>query len=408
MVHHALDSPRLGLRENWAQFTLLVVVNAFVGGMVGLERTVVPLIATQEFGIASNLLAFSFIIAFGVVKALANVFAGILADKFTRKSMLVTGWIIGVPVPFMLAWGPTWSWIVAANVLLGASQGFTWSMTVAMKADLVTERQRGLSMGLNECAGYGAVGITALITGYVAAQSALRPDPFFIGIAYTIAGLALSIFAVRDTRPFVGLEGNRPRMPDSGPATARTYHRRTVWGASQAGLVNNLNDGVSWGVLPLLFTAHGVDVESIGLIKAVYPLTWGVVQIGTGALTDRFGRRSFIVGGMVLQSAALAAMAFGIDQPFTTGMIGAFALGIGTAMVYPALLALVADVAAPARRATSLGWYRFWRDLGYAVGALIAGIVANAFGLIWAVHVAAALTLASGIAAHLLLPRSRR
>jgi MFS family permease len=262
-------------------------------------------------------------------------------------------------------------------------------------------------MGLNECAGYGAVGLTALLTGYVAAHSALRPDPFYIGIAYAIVGLLLSMVAVRDTTPFVGLASTVSQSGDPRPEVSPIHRQRAVWATSQAGLVNNLNDGVSWGVLPLLFTAHGLDVESIGVIKAIYPLTWGLGQIGTGALADVAGRRPLIVWGMVLQAGALTLMAVGINQPFGSGIVGALVLGIGTAMVYPALLALVADVAPADRRATSLGWYRFWRDLGYAVGALVAGIVGNLFGLVWAVYAAAVLTFASGIVAGILLPRHR-
>jgi MFS family permease len=401
-----LVAPRPGLRENWPQFALLVAVNALVGGMVGLERTVVPLVATEEFRIASNVLIFSFILAFGLVKAFANLAAGMLADRFTRKNVLVTGWMIGLPVPFMLAYGPSWSWIVAANVLLGASQGFTWSMTVAMKVDLASSRERGLAMGLNECAGYGAVGLTALLTGYVAARTGLRPAPFYIGIVYAVIGLLLSVAVVRDTSAFVPVASDAA-APSAGPRTIDgAQSRRAMWAASQAGFVNNLNDGVSWGVLPLLFAAHGLNVESIGLIKAIYPLTWGIGQIATGALADRAGRRPLIVWGMTVQALALAVVAFGINEPFSTGIIGALLLGIGTAMVYPALLALVSDVAPPVTRATSLGWYRWWRDLGYVGGALVAGIIGNLFGLVWALHIAALLTFASGVVVWLLLPRS--
>src|SRR5262249_47663049 len=264
----------LGIAENWPQFSLLILINACVGGMVGLERTVVPLVATEEFHLTSDTLIFSFIVAFGLVKAVANVLSGKLADRFTRKAMLVCGWLIGLPVPFMLAWGPSWAWILAANVLLGASQGFTWSMTVAMKNDLVGTHQRGLAMGLNEFAGYGGLGVTALLTGYIAARTGLRPEPFYVGIFYAVLGLGLSALVVHDTTEFLHHASPAPAAPGGTPPRDPASATRTMFGVSQAGLINNLNDGVSWGVLPLLFTAHGLAVDQIGLIKAVYPLTW--------------------------------------------------------------------------------------------------------------------------------------
>ena len=393
---------QLGIGENWSQFSLLVLINACVGGMVGLERTVVPLVATQEFHLTSDTLIFSFIVAFGLVKALANVASGVLADRFTRKTMLVAGWLIGLPVPFMLGWGPSWNWILLANVLLGASQGFTWSMTVAMKNDVVKTSQRGLAMGLNEFAGYGGLGVTALLTGYIAARTGLRPEPFYLGIGYAVLGLGLSIVAVRDTSAF--------RVPDGpGPATSLgdsrsttpdvNVVRRTMFGACQAGLINNLNDGVSWGVLPLFFAAHGLAIDDIGLIKAVYPLTWSLGQLGTGALADRAGRRPLIASGMALQAFALCLMAFGESTAFTSGVVGAVLLGMGTAMVYPALLATAADISPAAKRATTVGWYRFWRDLGYPAGALLAGVIGSAWGLDRAVYIAGFLTFVSGVIA---------
>jgi len=406
----------LGLRANAGQFWLLVLVNAFVGGMVGLERTVVPLVGTEEFHIASAVVVFSFIIAFGVVKAVANLASGVLADRFTRKSVLVVGWAVGLPVPFMLAWGPSWGWIVMANVLLGVSQGLAWSMTVNMKVDLVGPKHRGLAMGLNEFAGYGAVGLTALATGYLASRWGLRPEPFYLGIAYTLLGLGLSIWAVRDTRAHAQVEAG-VHLP-SAEATTRpraswivvetSWRNRTLFGVSQAGLVNNLNDGMSWGVFPLLFAAHGVGLERIGLIKAVYLLTWSVGQVVTGALSDRIGRKPLIVAGMLVQAAALALIGLGLDQPFRAGIAGSVLLGAGTAMVYPALLATVGDVAHPSWRASAMGVYRFWRDMGYAVGALMAGLVAGAFGLVWSVHVAGLLTFASGLLAWIAMRASSR
>jgi len=390
---------RLGIRENRAQFSLLVLINACVGGMVGLERTVVPLVAAQEFHLASDTLIFSFIIAFGLVKALANVASGFLADRFTRKAMLVAGWVIGLPVPFMLAWGPSWSWILAANILLGANQGLTWSMTVAMKNDLVATRQRGLAMGLNEFAGYGGLGVTALLTGYIAARTGLRPEPFYIGIVYALVGLGLSILAVRDTTAFVRHATPCSRAHDHSRASDPEAARRTMFGVCQAGLMNNLNDGVSWGVLPLLFAAHGLAVDDIGIIKAAYPLTWSIGQLATGPTVDRLGSRPLIMWGMIVQAVALGMIGAGMPSTYLSGMAGAILLGVGTAMVYPALLAAAAEISPPARRATTLGWYRFWRDLGYPAGALLAGVVSARFGLVWAVYLVGLLTCTSGVVA---------
>ena len=399
---------RLGLRENWPQFALLVTVNFFVGGMVGLERTVLPLVGTEEFGLTSELVTFSFIIAFGLVKAVANLASGVLADCFTRKAVLVAGWVVGLPVPLLLAFAPVWWMIVAANVLLGINQGLTWSMAVNMKIDLVGPRQRGLAMGLNEAAGYTAVGVTALVTGYIASAVGLRPEPFWLGIAYAIIGLALSVLLIRDTRPHADLEARLGYRDDAAtvarPSTwwvvAQTSWRdRTLFGASQAGLVNNLNDGMSWGVLPILFSAGGLGLAEIGLLKAVYPIIWGIGQIGTGPLADRIGRKPLIVSGMFVQSGGLAVIGFGTHRPFATGLIGSILLGAGTAMVYPALLAAVGDRAHPTWRATSIGVYRTWRDLGYAIGAFMAGLVAGALELVWAVHVATAVTFTAGLVA---------
>jgi len=406
----------LGMRENAGQFWLLVLVNAFVGGMVGLERTVVPLIGTEEFRIGSAVVAFSFIIAFGVVKAISNLASGVLADRFTRKSVLIAGWTVALPVPFMLAWGPSWWWIIAANILLGMSQGLAWSMTVNMKIDLVGPKYRGLAMGLNEFAGYAAVGLTALATGFIAARSGLRPEPFYLGIVYSVLGLALSVWLVRDTRAHAQLEGAlhfRAGDAESAPRTSwiiaeTSWRDRTLFGVSQAGLVNNLNDGMTWGVFPLLFAAHGVGLGGIGLIKAVYPLTWGIGQVVTGALSDQVGRKPLIVAGMSVQAAGHIVIGFGLAQPFIAGMAGSVLLGAGTAMVYPVLLAAVGDVAHPSWRARALGVYRFWRDLGYAVGALVAGLVAGAFGLVWSVYVAGGVTFASGLLAWVVMRETRR
>lgn len=395
---------RLGLKENWQQFTLLVLVNMMVEGMVGLERTVVPLVGMEEFHIKSDVVVFSFIIAFGVVKAFTNLISGVLADKYTRKKVLIWGWLFGLPVPFILAFAPSWNWILFANVLLGISQGLAWSMTVNMKIDLVGKKNRGLAMGLNEAAGYGAVGLTALLTGYLASYYGLRPQPFYIGIAYTIVGLLLSIFVVRDTRKFAQLEAIQV-------STDETAHKPNLWwvfketsfknknlfSVSQAGMINNLNDGMSWGVFPLLFMSMGVGLEGIGWIKAIYPVVWGLGQIVTGPLADKIGRKPLIVWGMLVQVLGHIIIGFEWFEPLTSGLIGSIFLGIGTAMVYPALLAAVSDTANPTWRASSLGVYRFWRDMGYAIGALMAGIVGSFFGLEWAVHIAGFITLISGI-----------
>ena len=394
----------LGLRENWQQFSLLVLVNMMVGGMVGLERTVVPLVGTEEFHIQSGVVVFSFIVAFGVVKAFTNLISGMLADKYTRKKVLIWGWLVGLPVPFVLAFAPTWNWILFANVLLGISQGLAWSMTVNMKIDLVGKKSRGLAMGLNEAAGYGAVGLTALLTGYLASHYGLRPQPFYIGIAYTIVGLLLSIFVVRDTRKFAQLEaiqvstGETAQKPNLWWVFKETsFKNKNLFSVSQVGMINNLNDGMSWGVFPLLFKSMGVGLEGIGWIKAVYPVVWGLGQIVTGPLADKIGRKPLIVWGMFVQVLGHIIIGFEWFEPLTSGLIGSIFLGIGTAMVYPALLAAVSDTANPTWRASSLGVYRFWRDMGYAIGALMAGIVGSFFGLEWAVHIAGFITLISGI-----------
>jgi len=399
---------RLGLRENWPQFTLLVVVNVCVGGLVGLERTTVPLIGTRTFGLTSDLAVFSFIIAFGLTKAATNLAAGALTARFRRRHLLIAGWVIGIPVPFALAYAPSWGWIVAANVLLGLNQGLTWSMTVNMKIDLVGPARRGLATGLNEAAGYGAVGAVALLTGYLATTHGLRPIPELIGVVFVAAGLALSL-AVRDTAAHVALElTHHPRpTPGEQPAGLAAVFARTSWrdrslrGASQAGLVNNLNDGLTWGVFPLLFTDHGLGLAAVGLIKGLYPLLWGLGQIPTGQLSDRLGRKPLIVTGMLVQAAAFVLALTLLPHPLLAGILSAVLLGIGTALVYPTLIAAISDHAHPTWRANALGTYRFWRDIGYAAGALVAGILADTLGLDATVIAAAALTAASGLlAAH--------
>ena len=396
----------LGLRANWQQFSLLVLINAFVGGMVGLERTVVPLIGSEEFKIASTTLVVSFIVSFGVIKALANLVSGHLADVWGRKRVLVVGWLFGLPVPFMVMWAPSWEWVVAANALLGINQGFAWSMTVIMKVDLVGPKSRGLAVGLNEFAGYLAVGVTAFLTGYIAAHYGLRPAPFYLGIGYAILGLALSVLLVRDTRDHVRLEA-RGNQQQTAPTnfwkifSLTSFRDRNLFAACQAGLVNNLNDGMSWGIFPLFFVSFGLGVERIGVLKAVYPATWGILQIATGPLSDRWGRKGLIVAGMWVQSAGLFLTAF--TRSFEWWLVGSLLLGLGTAMVYPTLIAAVSDASHPTWRARSLSVYRFWRDLGYAIGALSAGLIADSFGLAAAINAIAALTFMSGAVAGVLM-----
>ena len=394
---------RLGLRENWPQFTLLVIVNICVGGLVGLERTTVPLIGTEVFGLTSDLAVFSFIIAFGATKALTNLAAGALTARFRRKQLLLAGWLLGIPVPFALAWAPSWGWIVAANMLLGLNQGLTWSMTVNMKIDLVGPSRRGLATGLNEAAGYTAVGVTALLTGYLATIHGLRPVPELIGVVFVVAGLALAL-VVRDTAAHVALELAQHSKPSGDTRLAATFARtswrdRSLRGASQAGLVNNLNDGLTWGVFPLLFTEHGLGLAAVGVIKGLYPILWGIGQIPTGHLADRIGRKPLIVTGMLVQAAGFVLALVLLDNPLLAGVLSAVALGIGTAMVYPALIASVSDHAHPSWRANALGTYRFWRDIGYAAGALVAGVLADTLGLNATVIAAAVLTAASGLLA---------
>lgn len=398
---NAVGSPgiRLGLRQNWRQFSLLVLVNAFVGGMVGLERTVVPLIGAETFKIASTTIVVSFIVSFGVVKAIANLVSGHFADIYGRKHMLVLGWLIGLPVPFMIGWGPGWGWVVAANALLGINQGLAWSMTVIMKIDLVGPRSRGLAVGLNEFAGYLSVGITAFLTGYIAQRHGLRPDPFYLGIAYAALGLILSALLVRDTRHHVGLEVSRHVSAAEVVGFWEIFRRasfgdRNLFAASQAGLVNNLNDGMSWGIFPLFFSAFGLGVERIGILKAVYPVVWGVLQTATGPLSDRWGRKGLIVGGMWVQAIGLLLTA--VTRSFVWWLAASVLLGVGTAMVYPSLIAAVSDASHPSWRARSLSVYRFWRDMGYAIGALSAGIIADLFGATWAIASIGALTFVSG------------
>ncbi|ORT57073.1 MFS transporter [Streptomyces sp. CB03238] len=396
---------RLGLRANLAQFSLLVVINALVGGMLGQERTVLPLLADDVFHLSAYTAAMTYILAFGATKAVTNFFAGTWSDRYGRKPVLIAGWLIALPVPAMLAWGPSWGWIVAANVLLGVNQGLTWSTTVIMKIDLAGPERRGLAMGFNEAAGYVAVAATAMATGVIAEHAGLRPAPFLLGAAYVVLALGLSTLAVRETRDHARFEAARHVTPagsgHDGELTTGQVARLTslrdkaLSAASQAGLVNNLNDALAWGIFPLLFATHGMSIAQIGILAALYPAVWGAGQMLTGWWSDRIGRKHLITAGMLLQAAAIALVAAGTT--FAVWATAQALLGIGTALVYPTLLAVIGDVAHPAWRARAVGVYRLWRDGGFAVGALLAGALADAYSLTTAIWAIAALTAASGL-----------
>ncbi|MGH7730474.1 MAG: MFS transporter [Candidatus Eiseniibacteriota bacterium] len=393
------ESRRQGLRENLGQFSLLLLINAFVGVMVGMERSILPLLAEREFGIVSRAAILSFLITFGLVKALANAFAGGAADRWGRRRTLIAGWIAGIPVPLLIIFAPSWGWVVAANVLLGVNQGLCWSAAIIMKVDLVGPRRRGLAIGLNESSGYLAVSAAALATGYLAARHGLRPEPFLLGLGAALAGLACSWFA-RETRGHLALESPRGAHAHATPGPAAIF-RRVSWAhaplraVSQAGLVNNLNDGVSWGLFPLLFAARGLSLERTALLVAIYPAVWGIAQLFTGALSDRMGRRALMSAGMVLQGMALIAVAGGRSWgPWLAAMI---ALGLGTALVYPTFLSAVSDHCGPAWRATAIGVSRWWRDLGYVVGAVLAGAAADRIGIPASVQWVGVITIASGL-----------
>ncbi len=397
-----MSSIRLGIRENLSQFSLLVVVNAFVGAMVGMERSILPAIAEEEFGLVARSAILSFIVVFGLTKALTNYVAGSFSDKWGRKVVLIAGWLIAIPVPFLLSWAPSWSWILGANVLLGVSQGLTWSTTVIMKIDLAGPKNRGMAMGLNEFAGYFSVALSALATGWLASRYGLRPQPFLLGIVYVALGLGLSVFLVQETSHHVIHESSMTSTdPRVDSLTARQVFWKTSWtdknlsAVSQAGLVNNLNDGMAWGLFPLLFAGAGMSLSEVGVLAAIYPAVWGLGQLFTGAWSDRIGRKRLIVGGMWVQAGGIGVVAN--SSSFTGFVWGAVLLGAGTAMVYPTLLAAIGDVAHPSWRASSVGVYRLWRDSGYAVGALLTGVIADAFGLFAATSSIAFLTFFSGL-----------
>jgi MFS family permease len=408
-----LPGIQLGLRENLAQFSLLVLVNAFVGAMVGMERSILPAIAEQEFKLVAHSAILAFIVVFGISKALTNYFAGRYADVYGRKAILVAGWLIAAPVPFMLMWAPSWNWVLLANLFLGVSQGLTWSITVIMKIDLAGPKNRGLAMGINEFAGYFAVALAALATGWVAAQYGLRPQPFYLGVLFVIAGLLLSVLLVRETHHHAKHEAaNHPIGESIAKPSQKAIFVQTSWrdpnlsSISQAGLVNNLNDGMAWGLFPLVFASAGLSLTQIGWLAAIYPAVWGACQLVTGALSDRIGRKGLIVWGMWVQAGGIAIVI--TSSAFSGFALGAALLGLGTAMVYPTLLAAIGDVANPAWRASIVGVYRLWRDLGYAIGALLSGLVADLFGVGAAMWLVASLTLLSGIGVLLRMEETRK
>ncbi len=385
---------KLGLQENWKQFTLLVIVNMFVGGMVGMERSIFPQFAELEFGMASKTAILSFITAFGIAKAAANYYTGKLSNKYGRRQLLLMGWLIALPIPFMLIYAPSWSWVIAANVLLGVNQGLTWSSTVVMKVDLVGEKDRGLATGINEFSGYFAVGIVAFLSAYVANHYGITPYPFYIGIFLTIVGLLLTILWVRDTRAFVDKESETNKTEELGNIFMETtFKNKTLSAVSQAGLINNLNDGMIWGLLPILLVSLHFDNEHIGIITAIYPAVWGIGQLFTGKMGDHFAKKKMLFWGMLLEGLAI------IGLPFTDNfylLMGLSALlGIGTALVYPTFLSTIADATSPKQRAESIGTFRLWRDLGYAFGAVIAGVIADLLGVEYAIFIVGTITLLS-------------
>lgn len=395
----------LGLRENWQQFGLLVIINAFVGGMVGLERSIIPQLAETEFGLSSKSAILSFIFAFGITKAIANYFTGRLANKIERKNLLIIGWILALPIPIIIIYANSWSWIIAANMLLGLNQGLTWSSTVIMKMDLVGEKQRGLAMGINEFAGYLAVGIVAFLTSFIAEKYGIRPYPFYIGIAISVVGLLLSIIWVKDTRKFVFQEAKNTIITNTKNVFwATTIKDKTLSSVTQAGLINNLNDGMIWGLLPILLVQLKLNNQNIGIITAIYPSVWGIGQLFTGKLSDIYSKKKMLFWGMFLQGIAIILLIF-VKEFHLLALLSA-SLGIGTALVYPTFLSTIAQVTNPAQRAESIGTFRLWRDLGYAFGAIISGITTDIFGLPSAITFIGIITIFSAIIIQIRMDKS--
>ena len=397
------ENIKLGLKENWLQFSILVIVNAFVGGMVGLERTIFPKFAESEFGIASNTAILSFIVAFGITKAVTNYFTGKLANRMGRKNLLVTGWLFALPIPFILINAASWNWVVFANILLGVNQGLTWSSTVVMKIDLVGEKNRGTAMGINEFAGYFAVGVVALLTGYIAQEYGITPYPFYLGIGISIIGLILSIFFVNDTRAFVNKEQESAKTEElRNVFTETTFRDRTLSSVTQAGLVNNLNDGMIWGLLPILLFSFDYNSKDIGIIAAIYPAVWGIGQLFTGRMADLYSKKKMLFTGMFLQGIAIMLIPYYTEFYQLAGI--STILGLGTALVYPTFLSAIADATHPKQRAESIGVFRLWRDLGYAIGAILSGVIADLFGIAYSVLTIGVLTIVSSLVIKFRMP----
>lgn len=399
------ENIKLGLKQNWKQFTLLVIVNAFVGGMIGMERTIFPQFAEMEFGVTTKTAILSFITAFGITKAIANYFTGLLANRFGRKNLLLFGWFIAIPIPFILIYASSWSWVIFANVLLGISQGLTWSSTVVMKIDLVGEKDRGFAMGLNEFAGYFAVGVVAFLTGYIADNYGITPYPFYIGIFISIIGFILTALWVKDTRIFVHKEDATDQTIQlDNVFFDTTFKNKTLSAVTQAGLVNNLNDGMIWGLLPIVLFSLNFDNEHIGIITSIYPAVWGIGQLFTGKMSDHYSKKAMLFWGMFLQGISILLIPFSSDF-YILAFISAI-LGFGTALVYPTFLSTIAQATSPKQRAESIGTFRLWRDLGYAFGAVISGIISDLFGIEYAVFLIGGLTIISSLIIKFRMPEN--
>ena len=398
------ENIKLGLKENWKQFTLLVIVNAFVGGMIGMERTIFPQFAELQFGVASKTAILSFITAFGISKAIANYYAGRFSNKFGRKNLLLFGWALAIPIPFLLMYAPSWTWVIIANVLLGISQGLTWSSTVVMKIDLVGEKDRGFAMGLNEFAGYFAVGVIAFLTGYIANTYGITPYPFYIGIFISIFGFFMTLLWVKDTRIFFSKESaTNNTLQLNNVFVETTYKHKTLSSVTQAGLINNLNDGMIWGLLPIVLFSLNFDNKNIGIITAIYPTVWGVGQLFTGKMSDHYSKKAMLFWGMLIQGLAILLIPFS-SEFYALAFISSI-LGFGTALVYPTFLSTIAHATSPKQRAESIGTFRFWRDIGYAFGALISGVTADLFGIQYAIFLIGGLTIMSSLIIKLRMPK---
>ncbi|MFT7164712.1 MAG: MFS family permease [Flavobacterium sp.] len=402
-----INNAKLGLKENWKQFTLLIIVNAFVGGMIGMERTIIPKFAEIEFGVASKTAILSFIVAFGITKAITNYFAGVLANRYGRKNLLLFGWFLALPIPFILIHAASWNWVIFANILLGISQGLTWSSTVVMKIDLVGEKDRGLAMGLNEFAGYSAVGLVAFLSGYIAEKYGITPYPFYLGIGISIIGFLLTLFFIKDTRLFVQTESTNNKTEKLDNIFIQTsFKNKTLSAITQAGLVNNLNDGMIWGLLPIVLLSMNYDSQNIGIIAAIYPTVWGFGQLITGRMSDVYSKKKMLFWGMLVQGVAILFIPFA-QEFYQLASISAL-LGLGTALVYPTFLSAIAQATTPLQRAESIGTFRLWRDLGYAIGAIISGITADLFGLKYAILLIGVITILSSVIIEIRMPKDNQ